>query len=130
MAAPVGWRMVVNMQGGDILPHIYINGWRRSQLAPVWQGSPRPAPALAVAVAPLAKGNKPILAVLESSDKTIEKAPGKVSLWQWTGGFGFELAALSRRLLYNVERQQGATFQIEFGIYWTASQVGRLSLRK
>ena len=62
-------------------------------MAPVWQGSPRPAPALAVAVAPLAKGNKPILAVLESSDKTIEKAPGKVSLWQWTGGFGFELAS-------------------------------------
>lgn len=90
---PSGGGMLVNMQGGDILPHIYINGWRRGQMSPVWQGSPRPAPALAVAVAPLGKAGKPILAVLESADKSVEKAPGKVSLWQWSGGFGFELAS-------------------------------------
>ena len=85
--------MVVNMQGGEVLPHIYINGWRRGQMAPVWHGSPRPKPVLSVAVAPLGKNGKPVLAVLESADKSTEKTPGKITLWQWGGNFGFELAS-------------------------------------
>lgn len=83
----------VSMQGGDVLPHIYINGWRRGQMAPVWHGSPRPMPVLAVAIAPLGKNGKPAMAVLESGDKNTEKGPGKISLWQWGGNFGFELAS-------------------------------------
>jgi len=85
--------MVVNMQGGEVLPHIYINGWRRGQMAPVWHGSPRPKPVLSVAVAPLGKNGKLVLAVLESADKSTEKTPGKITLWQWGGNFGFELAS-------------------------------------
>src|SRR5205085_2129182 len=85
--------MLVDREGGELLPHIYINGWRRGQMAPVWHGSSRPAPVLSVAVVPVAKGGKPLLAVLESADKSVEKAPGKVSLWQWSGGFGFEIAS-------------------------------------
>lgn len=82
----------VDMQGGEVLPHIYVNGWRRGQMAAVWHGSPRPAPVLSVAVAPVGKSGKSLLAVLESADENVEKAPGKASLWQWAGNFGFELA--------------------------------------
>jgi hypothetical protein len=82
--------MSVNMQGGTLQPHIYVNGWRRGQMVPIWHGSPRPAPVLSVAVAPIGKNGKPLLAVLESADKKVEKAPGKASLWQWAGNFGFE----------------------------------------
>ncbi|HKP53822.1 MAG TPA: CapA family protein [Chloroflexia bacterium] len=82
--------MAVNMQGGELLPHIYVNGWRRGQMAPVWHGSPRPAPVLSVAVAPIGKNGKPLLAILESADKKVEKAPGKATLWQWASNFGFE----------------------------------------
>jgi hypothetical protein len=46
---------------------------------------------LGVAVAPLGEGGKPILATLDSSDPTAERAPGKLNLWKWSGGFGFEL---------------------------------------
>jgi poly-gamma-glutamate synthesis protein (capsule biosynthesis protein) len=81
----------VNMQGGEVLPHIYVNGWRRGLMAAVWHGSPRPAPVLSVAVSPVGNKGKSLLAVLESADKSVEKAPGKASLWQWAGNFGFEL---------------------------------------
>ena len=40
---------------------------------------------------PIGKTGKPLLAVLESADKNVEKAPGTASLWQWSGSFGFEL---------------------------------------
>ncbi len=59
-------------------------------MAAIWHGSPRPAPVLSVAVVPIGKNGKPLLAVLESADKKVEKAPGKASLWQWAGNFGFE----------------------------------------
>lgn len=83
----------VNMEGGPILPHIYINSWRDGDMKPLWHGSPRPAPLLGVAVPPAGNGGKPLLATLESNDPTVERAPGTLTLWEWTGGFGFELAA-------------------------------------
>ena len=79
-----------SMQGQGLAPHIYINGWRRGQMVPIWHGSARPAPLLAVAVLPPVKNGKPLVAVLESGDRTVEKAPGKLSLWRSTGSFGFE----------------------------------------
>jgi hypothetical protein len=85
--------MSVEQEGGDLLPHIYVNGWRDGAMRPVWHGSPRPAPLLDVAVAPVGKGGKPLLATLESDDPKAEKAPGQLRLWEWTGGFGYELAA-------------------------------------
>jgi hypothetical protein len=83
----------VDMEGGEVLPHIYINSWRDGELAPLWHGSPRPAPLLGVAVVPVGKDGKMLLASLESNDPTTERGPGKLTLWEWTGGFGFELAA-------------------------------------
>jgi hypothetical protein len=83
--------MEVNQQGGEVLPHIYLNTARRGALVPMWHGSPRPAPLLSVAVAPIAKESKPVLAALESADPSMEKAPGTLRLWQWAGSFGFEL---------------------------------------
>jgi poly-gamma-glutamate synthesis protein (capsule biosynthesis protein) len=83
--------MAVRMQGGDILPHIYVNTWARGTLTPLWHGSPRPAPLLSVAVAPIAGDGKTVLAALESAEQHIEKAPGTLRLWQWSGSFGFEL---------------------------------------
>lgn len=85
--------MRVDPQGGDLMPHIYINSWDDATLSPLWHGSPRPAPALSVTSALVGKGGKPLLAVLESSNTTVEKAPGKLSLWEWTGGFGYELSS-------------------------------------
>ena len=90
---PAGGGLEVDMNGGPMLPHIYVNGWREGAMRPVWHGSPRPAPVLAVAVAPVGKAHKPLLAALESGDPTQEKIPGRVRIWQWTGGFGYELAA-------------------------------------
>jgi hypothetical protein len=78
-------------EGGDVLPHIYVNTWKDGEMRPLWHGSPRPAPALAVAVAPVGKARKPLLAVLESRDPKVEQAPGRLNLWEWTGGFGYEL---------------------------------------
>jgi len=46
---------------------------------------------MSVAVAPVGKDSKPVLASLDSADTHIEKAPGTINIWQWTGGFGFEL---------------------------------------
>lgn len=79
------------MEGGDLLPHIYVNTWRGGGFAPLWHGSPRPAPLLSVAVAPIANGGKTVLAALESADSRVERAPGTLRLWQWSGSFGFEL---------------------------------------
>ncbi|MEO8285586.1 MAG: CapA family protein [Chloroflexota bacterium] len=90
---PPGGGMRVDPKGGELLPHIYINSWTNGALNPLWHGSPRPAPLLAAAPAPIGKDGKPLLAVLESSDPTVEKAPGRLSLWQWTGGFGYELSS-------------------------------------
>ncbi len=90
---PEGGGLDVNMEGGDLLPHIYINTYRDGDMKPLWHGSPRPAPLLGVVTAPIGKDGKPLLATLESSDPTVERAPGKLTLWEWTGGFGFELAA-------------------------------------
>jgi hypothetical protein len=90
---PPGGGLKVNPEGGDLLPHIYVNSWKDGEMRPLWHGSPRPAPALAVAVAPVGVAGKPLLAVLESSDPDVETAPGRLSLWEWTGGFGYELAA-------------------------------------
>jgi poly-gamma-glutamate capsule biosynthesis protein CapA/YwtB (metallophosphatase superfamily) len=90
---PEGGGMSVDPQGGEVLPHIYINGWRGDALEPVWHGSPRPAPALALAIAPVGVDGKPLLAVLESGDPREEKAPGTIRIWEWTGRFGYELAA-------------------------------------
>jgi hypothetical protein len=84
--------MQVNPEGGALLPHIYINGWRQGSLQPMWHGSPRPAPLLAVAVAPIGKGGKPLLATLESVVPTKEQPSGRLQLWEWTGRFGYELA--------------------------------------
>jgi poly-gamma-glutamate capsule biosynthesis protein CapA/YwtB (metallophosphatase superfamily) len=83
----------VDPEGGPVLPHIYINSWRDGEMKPLWHGSPRPAPLLGVAVAPVGKDGKLLLATLESNNAGIERAPGKLTLWEWTGGFGFELAA-------------------------------------
>ncbi|HYP39097.1 MAG TPA: CapA family protein [Chloroflexia bacterium] len=85
--------MDVDMEGGSVLPHIYINTWRDGDMQPLWHGSPRPAPVLAVAVAPIGKDGKPFLAVLESSNAEKEQTPGQIRLWEWTGGFGYELVA-------------------------------------
>ena len=82
---PQGGGMAVNMDGGPVLPHIYIDGWRRGAINPVWHGSPRPAPILAVAVAPIGKVGKPLLAALESQNTAYEKAPGPLRIWEWTG---------------------------------------------
>jgi hypothetical protein len=81
----------VNPTGGDLLPHIFINSWARGALNPLWHGSPRPAPILSAAPAPIGTAGKPLLAVLESSNPTVERAPGRLTLWDWTGGFGYEL---------------------------------------
>ncbi|MDQ6738871.1 MAG: CapA family protein [Actinomycetota bacterium] len=89
---PSSGGMKVDLQGGAVLPHIYINGWRRGEMRPVWHGSPRPAPALSLSVVPVGSGGKPLLAVLEGSDPARETAPGHIRLWEWTGGFGYELA--------------------------------------
>ena len=48
-----GGGLIVNYQGGPLLPHIYINTWRDGSVQPLWHGSPRPSPLLGVAVAPL-----------------------------------------------------------------------------
>jgi poly-gamma-glutamate synthesis protein (capsule biosynthesis protein) len=77
--------------GGDLLPHIFINSWSRGALNPLWHGSPRPAPILSAVAAPVGPSGKPLLAVLESSDPTVERAPGRITLWTWSGGFGYEL---------------------------------------
>jgi poly-gamma-glutamate capsule biosynthesis protein CapA/YwtB (metallophosphatase superfamily) len=90
---PPGGGLSVDYQGGPVLPHIYINSWRDGELRPLWHGSPRPRPLLGVAVAPISVGGKPLLATLESSDPTVESAPGPLNLWGWTGGFGFELVS-------------------------------------
>ncbi|MGA7732729.1 MAG: CapA family protein [Chloroflexia bacterium] len=90
---PEGGGLDVDPEGGPVLPHIYINSWREGEMKPLWHGSPRPAPLLGVAVAPVGKDGKLLLATLESNDPGIERAPGKLTLWEWTGGFGFELAA-------------------------------------
>jgi poly-gamma-glutamate capsule biosynthesis protein CapA/YwtB (metallophosphatase superfamily) len=91
---PPGGGLQVNPNGGDLLPHIFINSWERGVLNPLWHGSPRPAPALSAASAPIGKGSKPLLAVLESSDPSVERAPGHLTLWAWTGGFGYELSSI------------------------------------
>ncbi|HEX8599500.1 MAG TPA: CapA family protein [Chloroflexia bacterium] len=83
--------MKVDMEGGDFLPHIYINTWRDGALTPLWHGSPRPSPILNLAVVPLAPNAKPSLAVFDSANPAQEQAPGKANLWHWTGSFGFEL---------------------------------------
>ena len=93
MEQPQSGGMTVDQNGGAVLPHIYIDGCGRGAINPVWHGSPRPAPSLAVAVAPIGPSGKPLLAVLESADRQQEKAPGTIRLWEWTGGFGYELAA-------------------------------------
>jgi poly-gamma-glutamate capsule biosynthesis protein CapA/YwtB (metallophosphatase superfamily) len=85
--------MQVNMEGGDTLPHIYVNTGKGGSVVPLWHGSPRPIPLLSVAVAPVAKDGRSVLAALESGDRATEKAPGTLKLWQWGGSFGFELAA-------------------------------------
>jgi poly-gamma-glutamate capsule biosynthesis protein CapA/YwtB (metallophosphatase superfamily) len=90
---PPGGGLRVNPIGGDLLPHIFINSWARGALNPLWHGSPRPAPLLSVAPAPIGKAGKPLLAVLESSNTSIERAPGRLTLWDWTGGFGYELSS-------------------------------------
>lgn len=82
----------VNMQGGEVSPHIYVNSWRDGELRPLWHGSPRPAPSLALAVPRIGSNGTPLLAVLESSNAAKEQAPGTLKLWKWTGGFGYELA--------------------------------------
>jgi poly-gamma-glutamate capsule biosynthesis protein CapA/YwtB (metallophosphatase superfamily) len=89
---PPGGGLKVDPQGGDVLPHIYIESWKDGEMRPLWHGSPRPAPALAVAVAPVGKAHKPLLAVLESSGPYVEQALGTLTLWEWTGGFGYEIA--------------------------------------
>ncbi|HET6262019.1 MAG TPA: CapA family protein [Chloroflexia bacterium] len=81
----------VDMEGGDFLPHIYINSWRDGALMPLWHGSPRPSPILDLAVVPLGPAGKPTLGVFDSVDPAQEQPPGKVNLWHWTGSFGFEL---------------------------------------
>ena len=83
----------VDPNGGDFLPHIFINSWARGGLNPLWQGSPRPQPILAAVPAPIGVGGTPLLAALESSDPTVERTPGRITLWQWSGGFGYELAS-------------------------------------
>ncbi|MDQ5824487.1 MAG: CapA family protein [Chloroflexota bacterium] len=83
--------MKVDMEGGDFLPHIYVNTWRDGALTPLWHGSPRPSPILNLAVVPLAPNAKPALAVFDSANPAQEQAPGNVNLWHWTGSFGFEL---------------------------------------
>jgi poly-gamma-glutamate synthesis protein (capsule biosynthesis protein) len=88
-----GGGLIVDYQGGPLLPHIYINSWRDGEMRPLWHGSPRPSPLLGVAVPTLGPVGTPLLATLESSDPRVERAPGKLNLWAWTGGFGFELAA-------------------------------------
>ncbi|HEX9987022.1 MAG TPA: CapA family protein [Chloroflexia bacterium] len=90
---PASGGMDVDMEGGPVLPHIYVNTWRNGEMQPLWHGSPRPAPVLAVAVAPIGKDAKPLLAVLESSNPEKEQTPGQIRLWEWTGGFGYELVA-------------------------------------
>lgn len=90
---PPGGGLEVDRDGGALLPHLYVNGWRDGAIRPVWHGSSRPAPVLAVAIAPVGKAHKPLLATLESSDPKAERVPGRVRLWEWTGGFGYELAA-------------------------------------
>lgn len=85
--------IIVDPEGGDVLPHIYINSWRDGEMKPLWHGSPRPKPLLSVVVAPVGVGGKKLLATLESSDPATERAPGKLTVWEWTGGFGFELSA-------------------------------------
>jgi poly-gamma-glutamate synthesis protein (capsule biosynthesis protein) len=90
---PPGGGLQVNPNGGDVLPHIFINSWERGGLNPLWQGSPRPEPVLSAVPVPIGRQGQPILAVLESSDPTVERAPGPITLWAWTGGFGYELAA-------------------------------------
>ena len=89
---PPSGGLQVDPQGGDVLPHIYVNTWKDGEMRPLWHGSPRPAPVLEVAVAAAGKGHKPLLAVLESSDHEVERVPGQLALWEWTGGFGYELA--------------------------------------
>jgi poly-gamma-glutamate synthesis protein (capsule biosynthesis protein) len=90
---PPGGGLQVNPDGGNLLPHIFINSWERGGLNPLWQGSPRPRPILSAVSAPIGPQGKPILATLESSDPIVERAPGRITLWAWTGGFGYELAA-------------------------------------
>ena len=90
---PESGGMEVDQEGGPVLPHIYVEGWQRDAMNPVWHGSPRPAPVLAVAVAPIGEDRKPLLATLESGDPHKEQSPGRVRLWEWSGGFGFELAS-------------------------------------
>ncbi|MFL5733110.1 MAG: CapA family protein [Chloroflexia bacterium] len=84
--------MRVDPNGGALLPHVYIEGWRRGAMRPIWHGSPRPAPVLGVAVAPVGRSGKPLLATLESTDSKQEKASGSVRIWEWTGRFGYELS--------------------------------------
>jgi len=47
--------MHVDPNGGDFLPHIFINTWTRGGINPLWQGSPRPQPILSAVAAPIAK---------------------------------------------------------------------------
>jgi poly-gamma-glutamate synthesis protein (capsule biosynthesis protein) len=89
---PPGGGLDVDINGGSLLPHIYVNGWRDGKMRPVWHGSPRPAPVVGLAVVPVGKAEKPLLATLESADPQKEKGPGNLRLWEWTGGFGYELA--------------------------------------
>jgi hypothetical protein len=83
--------MKVDMEGGDFLPHIYINTWQDGALKPLWHGSPRPSPILNLAVVPLGANAKPALAVFDSANPAQEQAPGNLKLWHWTGSFGYEL---------------------------------------
>lgn len=88
---PDGGGLRVDMEGGDFLPHIYINTWRGGALVPLWHGSPRPSPILNIVVVPLGPSAKSTLAVFDSVDPAQERAPGTVNLWHWTGSFGYEL---------------------------------------
>ncbi|HEY0069729.1 MAG TPA: CapA family protein [Chloroflexia bacterium] len=90
-ARPEEGGMRVDMEGGDFLPHIYINTWADGALKPLWHGSPRPAPILNLAVLPLGPAGKSTLAVFDSADPTQEQPPGNLNMWHWTGSFGFEL---------------------------------------
>lgn len=85
--------LAVDLEGGDMLPHIYINSWREGEMRPLWHGSPQHSPVLTVAVASIGKYHKPVLATLASNNSLKERAPGPLRIWEWVGGFGYELVS-------------------------------------